>query len=314
MWVIRVFPARDANPSPTRPPRSRPARLPRAPWCRTQAGTSRPRTAPGGSWADRGGAAWPVRTGWPWIPRALGDVLVQDREGHVAQQRGQAIPTVQLGAGGWERHETVPVFDSESIDQLGTQLCPAASPQLRRRPSSWPSRRHAKPATKSAAPEQPRNGRALHPGPYPPDLSRRLAYGALTTGSCRIPSDLARRTQPVWQYQAVPALSALLPTLPVVSRIRLRSAAIGLLRQPDEKVFHLLQLRAPHGAPCGSPSSGSLAPSALPILRGPRRWVGDRAGSGRSIFAHKTAVPAQDRAGRDQAVPGQREACGAAHC
>jgi hypothetical protein len=34
------------------------------------------------------------------------------------------IPTIQLGAGERERHETVPVFDSESIDQLGTQLCP----------------------------------------------------------------------------------------------------------------------------------------------------------------------------------------------
>jgi hypothetical protein len=141
-----------------------------------------------------------------------------------------------------------PCSTRNRLISLAPSFAPAASPQLRRRPSSWPSRRHAKPATKSAAPEQPRNGRALHPGPYPPDLSRRLAYGALTTGSCRIPSDLARRTQPVWQYQAVPALSALLPTLPVVSRIRLRSASIGLLRQPDEKVFHLLQLRAPHGA------------------------------------------------------------------
>ena len=141
-----------------------------------------------------------------------------------------------------------PCSTRNRLISLAPSFAPAASPQLRRSPSSWPSRRHAKPATKSAAPTQSRNGRALHPGPYPPDLSRRLAYGALTTGSCRIPSDLARRTQLVWQYQAVPALSALLPTLPVVSRIRLRSASIGLLRQPDEKVFHLLQLRAPHGA------------------------------------------------------------------
>src|SRR6185312_16039907 len=77
------------------------------------------------------------------------------------------------------------------------------------------------------------------------------------------PSDLARRTRPVWQYQAVPALSALLPTLPVVSRIRLRSASIGLLRQPDEKVFHLLQLRAPHGAlaPRGARSARCTRPA-----------------------------------------------------
>jgi hypothetical protein len=58
---------------------------------------------------------------------------------------------------------------------------------------------------------------------------------SFATGSCRIPSDLARRTQPVWQYQAVPALSALLPTLPGVSRIRLRSASTGLLQQPSER-------------------------------------------------------------------------------
>jgi hypothetical protein len=87
------------------------------------------------------------------------------------------------------------------------------SNRLRSRPSTW-------------------NSRALHPGPYPPDLSRCHAYGAFNTGFSRIPSDLARRTQPVWQYQAVSALSALLPILPGTSRIGLRSAPTKLLRQP----------------------------------------------------------------------------------
>ena len=36
------------------------------------------------------------------------------------------IPTIQLATGGRDRHETVPVFDSESIDQLGIQLCPGS--------------------------------------------------------------------------------------------------------------------------------------------------------------------------------------------
>ena len=63
-----------------------------------------------------------------------------------------------------------------------------------------------------------------------------------------MPSDLARRTRPVWQYQAVPALSALLPALPGVSRIGLRSAPTRLLRQPGEEVSHLLRFPAPHGA------------------------------------------------------------------
>ena len=187
-----------------------------------------------------------------------------------------------------------PCSTRNRLISLAPSFAPAASPQLRRSPSSWPSRRHAKPATKSAAPTQPRNGRALHPGPYPPDLSRRLAYGALTTGSCRIPSDLARRTQPVWQYQAAPALSALLPTLPVVSRIRLRSASIGLLRQPDEKVFHLLQLRAPHGAPCGIPSSGS--PCAIRSTRARMGCgVGGRPGRIGSGGERQPAVTAPDQ-------------------
>ena len=71
---------------------------------------------------------------------------------------------------------------------------------------------------------------------------------SFTTGSSRIPSDLARRTQPIWQYQTVPALSALLTVLPSVPRVRLRSAPAELLRQLDEKVLHLLRFPAPHGA------------------------------------------------------------------
>jgi hypothetical protein len=72
---------------------------------------------------------------------------------------------------------------------------------------------------------------------------------SFTTGSFRIPSDLARRTRPVWQSQPVPALSALLPALPGVSRVGLRSAPTGLLRQPGEEDSHLLRFPAPHGAP-----------------------------------------------------------------
>src|SRR4051794_21774708 len=64
-----------------------------------------------------------------------------------------------------------------------------------------------------------------------------------------MPSDLACPTRPVWQYRTVPALSALLPTLPGVSRIGLRSAPTGLLRQPGEEDSHLLRYTAPHGAP-----------------------------------------------------------------
>jgi hypothetical protein len=125
----------------------------------------------------------------------------------------------------------------EPIDQLGTQLCPGsiangyAAALHRGLPTSTLSQLRSQPSTL--------DGRALHPGPYPPDLSRCLAYGALNTGSSRIPSDLARRTQPVWQCQTVPALSALLPALTGVSRLGLRSASTKLLRQPGGKDSHL---------------------------------------------------------------------------
>jgi transposase len=52
-----------------------------------------------------------------------------------------------------------------------------------------------------------------------------------------MPSDPARRTRPVWQSRIVPALSALLPALPDVSRVGLRSAPTRLLRQPGEGGF-----------------------------------------------------------------------------
>ena len=46
------------------------------------------------------------------------------------------------------------------------------------------------------------------------------------------PSDLACRTRTVWQYQHVPALSGLLPTLPGVPRIRLPPASPGRCDDP----------------------------------------------------------------------------------
>jgi hypothetical protein len=67
--------------------------------------------------------------------------------------------------------------------------------------------------------------------------------------SLRAPSRLACRTRTVWQYQHVPSLSGLLPTLPSISRIRLPSAPIESLRRLDGGV-----LSPPHGhkAPRGA--------------------------------------------------------------
>jgi hypothetical protein len=131
---------------------------------------------------------------------------------------------------------------------------PAASPRLRRRPSPWPPHRHAKSASKSTHP----TGRSCT---APRPLSTRFEpvprLRSFTTGSSRMPSDPARRTRPVWQSRIVPALSALLPALPDVSRVRLRSAPTRLLRQPGEEVLHLPRLPAPHGAREVDPERGA---------------------------------------------------------
>jgi hypothetical protein len=71
--------------------------------------------------------------------------------------------------------------------------------------------RHAKPASEVTI----HTGRPrIAPRPISARLEPVPRLRSFTTGSSRIPSDPARRTQPVWQCQAVPALSALLPTRP----------------------------------------------------------------------------------------------------
>jgi hypothetical protein len=121
--------------------------------------------------------------------------------------------------------------------------------------------------------DPPVGGRALHPGPYPPDLSRCHAYGALPlvplvyrpislagpdpSGSAR-PSRLCQRC---------------LPPIPGVSRIGLRSAPTRLLRQPGEEDSHLLRSPAPHGAqaPRGAPRPRTSDHQPNAVLAGRRR-------------------------------------------
>jgi hypothetical protein len=129
-----------------------------------------------------------------------------------------------------ERCGMVPVFTVNQSISLASSFAPAASPTVTPQTFTVAS----PPARLAGFGVDHSPGIAVHciPAPYPPDLSRCHAYGAFNTGFSRIPSDLARRTQPVWQYQAVSALSALLPILPGTSRIGLRSAPTKLLRQP----------------------------------------------------------------------------------
>ena len=78
------------------------------------------------------------------------------------------------------------------VDRIGAQLCPAAWPRLRRRPSAWPPGRPTFPGI-GVASLLSSGWRALLPGPYPPDLSRFHAYGASVADSLVVtPLCLAR--------------------------------------------------------------------------------------------------------------------------
>lgn len=157
----------------------------------------------------------------------------------------RVYPTPRTDSGLWERCGMVPVFTVNRSISPASSFAPAASPRLRRSPSTWPPHRHAKSATESA---RPMGGLCTATRPLSTRFEPVPRLRSFTTGSSRMPSDLARRTRPVWQFPAVPALSALLPALPGVSRIGLRSAPTSLLRQPGEEVLHLLRFTAPHGA------------------------------------------------------------------
>jgi hypothetical protein len=80
-----------------------------------------------------------------------------------------SIPPPRMDSWQRERCWMVPVFTVNRSISLAPSSAPAASPQVRRSPSSWPPRRHRKPATESTI-----HIRQLcaAPGPYPPDLSR----------------------------------------------------------------------------------------------------------------------------------------------
>ena len=131
----------------------------------------------------------------------------------------------------------VPTFTMSSIDQVGAQLYPGsiATPTPQTFTVASPPWHTASELTTTT-----NGGHALHPGPYPPDLSRQPLTGLQPLVHSRYaPSGLASRTRTVWQYQPVPALSGPLPTLPGVPRIRLPPASTRPLRRPGGEVSHL---------------------------------------------------------------------------
>src|SRR5689334_16392188 len=87
-------------------------------------------------------------------------------------------------------------------------------------------------------------GHALHPGPYPPDLSRFNLYGASNTDSSRTPSHLACRTRTIWQYRYVPALSGLLPPSPTFPGSGCPQLHSSRCDGPKAEVSHLYTVKS----------------------------------------------------------------------
>ncbi len=148
----------------------------------------------------------------------------------------------------------VPVFTANRSISLAPSFAPAASPRLRRSPTSWPPHRRRKPASESTT--QP-GWSCTAPRPLSTRFEPATRLRSFITGSSRIPSDLACRTQPVWQSQTVPALSALLPTFPGVSRVRLRSASPGRCDGPAGRTYTSLgSCEVDSGRPTGVATGG----------------------------------------------------------
>ena len=98
-----------------------------------------------------------------------------------AISRHRACPPPRWKRDGKGRPRTVPTFTAHRSARSAPSYTPAASPRLRRRLSARPPHRLLEPATELTRLLE--SGHVLHPGPYPPDLSRRHRYGASTADS-----------------------------------------------------------------------------------------------------------------------------------
>jgi hypothetical protein len=117
----------------------------------------------------------------------------------------------------------VPTFIADRSTGAAPSFAPAASPRVRRRPSSWPPRQPrntshgvALPTGTACTASRPTSAR-LEPMPRLRGFDHWFALAA--------PSRLACRTQAVWRYRPVPSLSGLLPPAPCASKARLPPAS-----------------------------------------------------------------------------------------
>ena len=108
----------------------------------------------------------------------------------------------------------VPMFTVNRLTGSASSCAPAASPRVRRRLSSRPPRQTWL-LSDGVASRMNDGGRALLPGPDPPDFEPvRELRGFNHWFTYVTPLCLARRTPAIWQYWPVPALSGLLPPDP----------------------------------------------------------------------------------------------------
>jgi hypothetical protein len=117
----------------------------------------------------------------------------------------------------------VPTFIADRSTGAAPSFPPAASPRVRRRPSSWPPRQPrntghgvAHPTGQACTAPRPTSAR-LEPMPRLRGFNHWFASAT--------PSRLACRTRAVWQCRPVPSLSGLLPPAPCASRARLPPAS-----------------------------------------------------------------------------------------
>ena len=126
---------------------------------------------------------------------------------------GALSPAGLQAAGGKGSTRTVPVFTVIRSTKEEPDCAPAASLRVRRSLSPQPPRQHVRTASGVPRPVMKGQVRAA-PGPDPPGSSRCRIKGPSRIGSSRTPLHPARRTQAIWQYWPVPALSGLLPPSP----------------------------------------------------------------------------------------------------
>jgi hypothetical protein len=149
----------------------------------------------------------------------------------------------------------VPTFTANrSIGEVPA-YAPAASPRLRRRPSSWPSK-----PTSLTGPEVVRRAARSRPPHQTRTASQPRSTGfelvspleeLYNGGSSRTPSDLACQAPAVRQCRRALSLSGLLSAFPGVSRVRLPPASPACCDRPAVESFHLhsvLRRLVAHGA------------------------------------------------------------------